>query len=51
MTYDRQKEELVATNEKIQFPTNTTYKAIPLEFGGFIVFDIDMIAYCKGDLT
>jgi len=22
-----------------------------MEFGGFIVFDIDMIAYCKSDLT
>ena len=51
LIYDRVREELVSTDERIQFPTNTTYKAIPMEFGGFLVFDIDMIAYCKGDLS
>ena len=32
-------------------PSNTTYKTLPLEFGGVLIFDIDMIAFCKPDLT
>lgn len=39
----------MSKNEKLVLPSNTVYKMVPLDFGGFLCFDIDQLAYCSGD--
>lgn len=48
--YDQAKGDLVSKNEKLTLQSNTVYKIVPLEFGGFLAFDIDQLAYCSNDL-
>jgi hypothetical protein len=36
--------------QKITFSSNTVYKVVPLQIGGYLVFDIDTITYCHEDL-
>lgn len=39
--YDQGKGDLVSKNEKLVLPSNTVYKMVALDFGGFLCFDID----------
>lgn len=47
--YDQAKGDLTNKNEKLILPSNTVYRIVSLEFGGFLAFDIDQIAYSCGD--
>jgi hypothetical protein len=44
--------DLVAVpTQKVSFTSNTVYRVEPLQIGGFLVFDIDTISYCRDDLS
>jgi hypothetical protein len=47
--YDQSKGDLLSKNDKLVLPSNTVYKMVSLDFGGFLCFDIDQLAYCSGD--
>lgn len=41
--------DLTVRNEKLTLNSNTVYRIVSLDFGGFLCFDIDQLAYCSGD--
>lgn len=45
-TFDTKRCDLVATGQKIDFNTNSTYRVEDLAIGGFIAFDIEYMFYC-----
>ena len=40
-TYDQAKGDLLSKNDKLVLASNTVYKIVSLDFGGFLAFDID----------
>ena len=41
--------QLEKNGGKLEFAANSVYKIEPLTFGGFLAFDVDTVAYYRGD--